>query len=359
MPPSKQRSQSPAASRGAASSPAAAARGGRSPSPSLIKARHSRYKEVSGDAVWLPDLESACELAAVTFLLLPGLMKFESPAVQAGLQRLCVFLTGGCILGRFLFAVKLPKCSVSVTPDKNDRLIVASQLETALELAMPEVSGDKANSAYYAAGPPGKGVKGLWHQPDRDQAPHFVPCAELMSEEGDYTVDADEAPKAATDLFATNPAVQKSNLEGKLKKDWSAAATQVEQIVFLMYGLLGFCVLRPSQGFNFESVLCILLALAATVGLHKLGLGINDHAITLNIPQIGIGPVDFPAALWKLDLNARKSGNAAVITLLKGMGGTLRTAALAVAGVATVVRPLFILQELRQLAEWYPILHSK
>jgi hypothetical protein len=385
MPASKQRSQSPAGGRDATP---AAARGARSPSPALIKARHSRYKEVSGSAPWLPDLQGACELAAVTFLLLPGLFMgafVEAPWVQAALQRFCVFMTGACILGRFLFAVPLPKCSVSVTQDKNDRLVVhehesTPQLETALELAMPEVSGDKSNSAYYVNSP-GKGVKGLWHQPERNQAPLFVPCAELLADDAEqYTVEADEAKQVETELFATNPAVQQSNLESKLKKQWAAAAGQVEKIVFIMYGLLGFSALRPSQGFDALSFLAIILVVAFAGFLHTRGLGLNDQAVNLSLGGVEIS---LPAAVWKRDLNARKSvrqpaiqsaiasftvrgaelcraprvgsqGQAAVVSTLKGMGGALRSAALGIAGVATVVRPLFVLQELRELAEWLP-----
>lgn len=356
MPASKQRSQSPAGGRDATP---AAARGARSQSPALIKARHSRYKEVSGSAPWLPDLQGACELAAVTFLLLPGLFMgafVEAPWVQAALQRFCVFMTGACILGRFLFAVPLPKCSVSVTQDKNDRLVVhehesTPQLETALELAMPEVSGDKSNSAYYVNSP-GKGVKGLWHQPERNQAPLFVPCAELLADDAEqYTVEADEAKQVETELFATNPAVQQSNLESKLKKQWAAAAGQVEKIVFIMYGLLGFSALRPSQGFDALSFLAIILVVAFAGFLHTRGLGLNDQAVNLSLGGVEIS---LPAAVWKRDLNARKSGQAAVVSTLKGMGGALRSAALGIAGVATVVRPLFVLQELRELAEWLP-----
>ena len=121
MPASKQRSQSPAA-RGA-DEPSRAAR---SPSPALIKARHNRYKEVSGSTPWMPDLQNACELAAVVFLLLPGFFMdsfSETTWAQAVMQRFCVFMTGACVLGRFLFAVPLPVTSISVTPDRNDRLI--------------------------------------------------------------------------------------------------------------------------------------------------------------------------------------------------------------------------------------------
>jgi protein-S-isoprenylcysteine O-methyltransferase Ste14 len=310
MPASKQRSASPAA-RGEAETPGGRG-GGRSPSPALIKARHRRYKEVGGTAPWLPDLQRACELAAVVFLLLPGLFMnsfAETVWGQAALQRFCVLMTGACVLGRFLFAVPLPKCSITVTQDKNDRLVAhehesASQLENALELAMPEVSGDKDNSAYYV-NPPGKGVKGLWHQPEANQPPLFVPCAELLADGADrYTIPADEVKQSQTALFATNPSVQKSNIESKLKKQWSTAATRVEQIVFAIYGLLGFSVLRPSNGFNFLSILALLLAGALAVGLHVVGLGLNDHPVDANVGGVAI---KLPAALWKRDLNARKS----------------------------------------------------
>ena len=389
MPASKQRSQSPAA-RGAD----APSRAARSPSPALIKARHNRYKEVSGSTPWMPDLQNACELAAVVFLLLPGFFMdslSETTWAQAALQRFCVFMTGACVLGRFLFAVPLPVTSISVTPDRNDRLIAhehesASQLETALELAMPEVSGDKENSAYYVKSP-GKGVKGLWYQPG-NQAPLFVPCAELLAEGADrYTILEDEVKQHETELFATNPSVQKSNLEAKLKKQWTAAATRVEQIVFAIYGLLGFAVLQPAHGFSMRSILALILAGAFAVFLHIVGLGLNDQPVDLNVQGMAI---KLPAALWKRDLNARKSvrrshvdwravnclpvpsasiltmdcgillllcalqGNAPVITTLKGTGRAMRSAALGIAGAATVIRPLFVLQELRELAEWLP-----
>ncbi len=312
MPASKQRSASPAARGAATETETPGGRAARSPSPALIKARHRRYKEISGSTPWLPDLQRACELAAVVFLLLPGLFTdsfVETPWGQVALQRFCVFMTGACILGRFLFAVPLPKCHIAVTQDKNDRLIAhehesASQLETALELAMPEVSGDKENSAYYVKAP-GKGVKGLWYQPEPNQPPLFVPCAELIAGGADrYTIPADEVKQSETELFATNPSVQKSNLESKLKKQWSTAATRVEQIVFAIYGLLGFSVLRPSNGFNTLSILSLLLAVALAVGLHMVGLGLNGHPVDASVGGVAI---KLPAALWKRDLNARKS----------------------------------------------------
>ena len=307
MPASKQRSQSPAA-RGADTP----GRGARSPSPALLKARHSRYKEVSGGAPWLPDLQHACELAAVIFLLLPGFFMdtfVETLCGQAALQRFCVFMTGACVLGRFLFAVQLPKCSISVSEDKNDRLIAhkhesASQLETALELALPEVSGDKGNASYYV-NPPGKGVKGLWHQPEAKEAPLFVPCAELLADDADqYTVQADEIKKSQTELFATNPSVQKSNLESKLKKQWRAAATRVEQIVFAIYGLLGFSVLRPSNGFNVLSIFALVLVVGFAGFLHVIGMGLNENSVDVNLGTVAI---KLPAAIWKRDLSARMS----------------------------------------------------
>ena len=43
-----------------------------------------------------------------------------------------------------------------------------------------------------------------------------------------------------------------------------------------------------------------------------------------------------------------------MISTLKGTGGAMRSAALGIAGAATVIRPLFVLQELRELAEWLP-----
>lgn len=307
MPASKQRSQSPAAR--SADAPGHAAR---SPSPGLIKARHSRYKDLAGDEPWLPDLQRACELAAVLFLLLPGLFMdsfVETPWGQAALQRLCVFMTGACVLGRFLFAVPVPKSPISVEKAKNDRLIVhehqsASQLETALELALPEVSGDKHNSTYYVS-PPGKGVKGLWYQQDRDQAPLFVPCAELLADSaGRYAVQPDEAKQTESALFATNPTVQKSNLESGLKKRWSVSATHVEQIVFAIYGLLGFSVLRPSHGFNPLSILAVAVAAAFAGFLHVVGLGLNDRPVHANLGGMAIS---LPVAVWKRDLNARKA----------------------------------------------------
>jgi len=355
--PSKQRSQSPAA-RGRSPSPA--------PGPALLKARHACYKDGGGSTAWLPDHEKACELAAVTFLLLPGFL-----GSYVFLQRLCVIVTGGCVLARFLFAMELPK-STAVQRDKNDRLIAqahasAAQLETALELAMPEVSGDKGNASYFDKGKPAKGgVKGLWYQPADGSPPQFVGCADLLAEDTAelYTVPVEEAKKASTELFATNPAVQKGALEKKIKKDWSNAEAGVEAAVVSAYGVGAVAVLITVSGFQtYVTFFSLLLTALLACGAHMLGLGMNTAPVEIDISfatqRLGLGQlvgdaINIPTPIWRQDLELRRTGQPGCITGLKGLGGNLRSVALALAAGAGLVRPLFVVHQLRKLAEWLP-----
>ena len=55
-----------------------------------------------------------------------------------------------------------------------------------------------------------------------------------------------------------------------------------------------------------------------------------------------------------MPLRCLLQGHAPVISVLKGTGAAMRSAALGIAGAASVIRPVFVLQELREIAEWLP-----